>query len=316
MKLKKGEITTEQIVGLVIVLIGFIVILIWLFFFNPKQTSDYEICHNSVVMRSAGFLSQQLIPLNCKTNYICISKDGTCEEMTNPQVVKVNTADDVYSVLANQMYDCWSTYGEGKLDYIGNDFTSDSYCSICSQVAFDNSLEKIFPPATIRSEEIAGQSANNTEIYWRIDKIDFYNYLANTNVSGKDVTYLNYFLGIDNTKNISDVLKANNAEFGTINLEDRYIVVMSEFSKVGPLQDVIIGIGKGLKLFVVLPIPVIGGPLAMSIIASTLTTPGKTSLLGTVIEGESGHYYLTPTLLEANSEDYNQLKCADVNTLA
>jgi hypothetical protein len=315
-KNKHAEITTQQIVVLIILIASFAVVIFFLARLNLGKTTNDEVCHNSVVMRSSGFLTQQAVPLNCKTNYVCISRDGSCEGNINQNIIKVNTAQEFYGTLAELMADCWWMFGEGRVDYIGDKFSYDLYCSVCSQVVFDNSLEKIFPKTTIRSEGIAGQSANETVLYWKTNKSDFYEYLDHVNVSGKGITYLDYFLDVRDAKLLTDVLKSNNAEFGTINLESRYLVTMGEFSRIGDFQNILKGIGKGFLLFAVAPIPIVGGPLSWTIVASTLPGAGTHYLVGTLITGESGHEYLTPALIEASSEDYNKFKCGDITTLA
>ena len=64
-------------------------------------------------MRSAS-ISEDAIPLKCSRIYICISKDGTCERMTKPEVKKVKTEDEIYNILAEEMATCWWMFGEGK----------------------------------------------------------------------------------------------------------------------------------------------------------------------------------------------------------
>lgn len=308
--------TPAVIVTFVILIASFIVVIYFLFVLNPGKESDQEVCHNAVLTRAAGVLPKETIPLNCKTDYICISKDGTCEEMINPEIIKVNTADDVYNALATQMANCWWIFGEGNANYIGDKFSSDLYCSICSQIAFDNSVDNLF---AVNPSLIARASAGIPENYSDslIDKRNFYTYLSNNNVSGKDISYLNYFLGLQDSKSISDVLQNNNYNYGYIDLKQQYLLVMGEYSRVGTLQNILMGIAKGAELFVVLPIPLVGGPWAVAIIASTLQDSSvKGNLVGTVITGGSGQNYLSPTLIAANSQEYTQLQCADIKTLA
>jgi hypothetical protein len=237
--------------------------------------------------------------------------------MTSPEIIKVKTKEEVYKTLAEQAVNCWWMFGEGKADYIGDKWKYDLYCSICSQVGFDDSLRNLF---AINPSLVSRASAGIPESYsnFLIKKEDFYNYLSTTNVSGKDITYLDYFLGLQNSKLISDALKSKNYDFGYIDIEKQHLIMMGEFSKVGPVQDALMGVGKGILLALVLPIPVVGGPLAMAIVVSTVYNPlGKTGyLVGTTLTGESGHNYLSPTIIEANSEDYSELNCANVNTLA
>jgi hypothetical protein len=277
------------------------------------------VCHNSVLTRSSGVL-KQIVPLNCKTSYICISKDGTCEELTNPEIIKVNTVDEVYNALANQGVDCWAMFGEGNLDYIGDKEKSDLYCSICSQIAFDNSLDNLFatnPSAIAR----ASAGIPETDSTFLINKKNFYDYLSNNNVSGKDISYLNYFLGLQNSKLLSDALQDNNSNYGYIDLKKQYLLIMGEFSKTGTLQSIWAGIKGGVELIPAIPLTLVGSPWAVNIILSALPQSNNFSsyyMIGTIITGNSGHYYLSPTLIEVNSnlEDWNKLQCANINTLA
>jgi len=322
-KIKKGDITTQQIVLLIILIASFVVILFFILRLNLGGMTESEVCHNSVIVRSSGLLAQKIFPLNCKTNYVCLSKDGTCESMTSPEVVKVKTKEEVYKALAEKGVDCWWMFGEGKADYIGGaelhpyGYASDLYCSICSQIAFDDSIKEIFPKTILRFEGIAGQSSDVPISL--ISREDFYKYLASTKISGKDISYLEYFLGLQNSEIISEALKSKNYSWGYIDLGKRYLIMMGEFSKVEPFQNVLEGVIKGVLFFVVLPIPIVGGPLGIALIVSTVYNPftqRNAYMIGTVIQGESGHAYLSPTIIEANSEDYEALKCADIKTLA
>ena len=51
LKNKKGEMTTQQIVLLIILIASFAVILGFLFKLNFGAESEKDICHNSVVLR-------------------------------------------------------------------------------------------------------------------------------------------------------------------------------------------------------------------------------------------------------------------------
>ena len=140
---KRGELTTQQIVTMVILITSFIIILFLLFRLNLGETSDSEICHNSVVMRGSSTLPTESVSLNCHTQYICLTADGTCEGLTKPKVIKVESLRDVYLELANEMANCFWMFGERKVDYVGSEGHHNNYCSICSQVLFDDSLSGI-----------------------------------------------------------------------------------------------------------------------------------------------------------------------------
>ena len=160
---KKGELTTQQIVILIVLIMSFVVILYFLFRLNFGESSEKEICHNSVVMKANPVLSKGDVSLNCQRTYICLTKDGSCEAMTNPNIKKVESLPEIYKVLADEMADCWWMFGEGKVDYLQNKFLKENYCSICTQLAFDDSFKEI-------PDFDSGE----------INKDEFYDYLAIT----------------------------------------------------------------------------------------------------------------------------------------
>jgi hypothetical protein len=289
-KNRKGEMTTEQIVLLIILIASFVVILFFIFQLNLGKTTDQETCHNSVVERGSGVLPKNSIPLTCTTQYICISKDGSCEKVTSPQVEKVTTKEDVYTVLANQMADCWWMFGEGKLNYVGDDYLPNLYCSICDQISFDNSVN-FFP---------------NGEI----DKKEFYDYLSKTNASGKDVSYLDYLTGIKDSNAI-----AQSITLGKIDTSKQHYIVMGEFSKVGVVTWIASGVVAGGAVALAV---ITGGasiPVTVGIISGGAIGGTAGYFIGTTVKGESGQNYFTPTIIEANSANFDALKCASIKTI-
>ena len=63
-----------------------------------------------------------------------------------------------------------------SIDYVGKDnFLKDNYCSICSQVGFDDSVKEI--------EGIGNE----------ISKDKLYNYLSKTKMPDKEINYAEYF---------------------------------------------------------------------------------------------------------------------------
>ena len=61
---KKGELTTHQLVGLIILIVSFAVILFLLFRLNLGETTNKEICHNSVIMKGKSIASKLISPTN------------------------------------------------------------------------------------------------------------------------------------------------------------------------------------------------------------------------------------------------------------
>ena len=132
-KFQKGELTTQQLVVIIILITSFAILLFFLFRLNLTETTNKELCYNSVIMKGSSIFPGETIPLNCKRSYICLTSDGTCEKMTKPQLQKVKTKEETYKVLADEMADCWWMFGEGKINYIGEEVIPDLYCSLCSK---------------------------------------------------------------------------------------------------------------------------------------------------------------------------------------
>ena len=150
---KKGELTTKQLVTIIILIVSFVIILFLIFRLNLGETTNQEICRNSVVLRGQSALTTG--PLDCKTNYLTISTENKQEIM---------------KAIADEMASCWWQFGEGKIDY-GGGFTSTSvHYAICSIISFDEKIQEKVP------------SISNAE---------FYDYLRKNNKT-QSQTYLQY----------------------------------------------------------------------------------------------------------------------------
>ncbi len=293
---KKGEMSTQQIVILIILIISFIVILFFIFRLNLGKQSDSDICHNSVVTRGSGVVPKESIPLNCKTAYVCLTKDGTCESMTNPEIKKVKDETETYSVLAEEMATCWWMFGEGKLNYLSQDLLAQNlYCSICNQIAFDNSMNDLF-------------SGGN------IDKNNLYNYLSTTKMPDSDKNYLDYLSGV-NAQEIRATLQSSKTDFGVINLGKQYFIVMGEVSDVSVLKWIGAGVLAGAGVAAIILTAGAATPAVVAI--GTGAAAGGTGgyFIGTTIKSGSSTY-MTPVIIEANSKDYESLGCKNIKTVA
>lgn len=187
---KKGEITTAQIVTIIVLIVSFIVILYFFFRLNLGATTNSEICHNSVVLqaKSAGITGG----LQCKTDYVCISGGGSCANMNPTITIKVdsNNKDETMKAIADQMANCWWIFGEGKLNYGGKGFFGTEGCALCSVVGFD--------------DKVLGSDSG-------ITYSEFYNFLANTKKDDTQ-TYLTYLYGandINTLKLTPSILETN-----------------------------------------------------------------------------------------------------------
>ncbi|MFH1710877.1 MAG: hypothetical protein ABH840_01035 [Nanoarchaeota archaeon] len=153
---QKGEVTTTQIVGLVLLLFGFAIIILFLVSYPWKSGIDKEACHEQIVMRSSVNLkglnvgTKSIIPLDkCGTEKICLSMSGgDCEEFgpatSEDRITKISVKNenDVMIVFANSLYDCNSLLGKGQLDFLPKGFSEKKYCLSCARIAFDKEAKE------------------------------------------------------------------------------------------------------------------------------------------------------------------------------
>ncbi len=314
-KNKIGELTTQQIVMLIILITSFAIILFLLFRLNLGKTTDKELCYNSVVTKGTSVLPKESISLNCQRQYTCITFDGSCEGLTKPEIVKVKTLDEVYKRLADEMADCWWMFGEGKVDYVGEKATKKNYCSICSQILFDDSLKNI------------------KGIDESISKDKLYDYLANQKISGKENTYAEYLFGTSNVNQLKElVLEQHKVQgtFGNIEIGKQYFVVMGITNQVGG----VVGwtIAGGATLGVVLgsifiasnPIGWIAGAIivggvgaAGGIAAEKISDSINPEIAAIPVKGNGiDNQFMAPTIQEVDSKKFKSLNCEEILTLA
>ena len=306
MKNKKAELSTQQIVLMIILIASFLVILFFLFRLNLGESSQDQICRNSVLQKASVFSEA---PIQCYRNYVCITKDGSCEGLIKPEKIKVKSLDEVYETLANEMADCWWMFGEGKVEYVGKDFTKNNYCSICSQIYFDDSLENL--------EGIEDK---------KISKDELYNYLAENNYS-KDQTYSQYLLGTNDLSQFK-----SQGSFGNIEIGKQYFNVMGITSGVGNPWTASLGAGAAaytaigiFKTFIVSATT--SGPpgwVAGLIVVGTAAITAGALEISDLIEPEIGaivvdgrgidNKFMIPTLQEADSDKFKALNCEEILT--
>jgi hypothetical protein len=120
-------------------------------------TTDKEICHNSVVLRSKA---KNLVgELDCKTHYLCISGGGNCEEISPIETIKISLDEEeeiikqeIVKAIEDEIADCWWMFGEGKLSY--GSFLGKFHCAICTIFKFDNKIQEEYPKIEFNGEEI------------------------------------------------------------------------------------------------------------------------------------------------------------------
>jgi len=147
MKTKKGELTSKQLITIIILIISFVIILGFFFMLHLKSTIDKESCRNSVIMRGALPAGKDMVQLKCKTQDVCLSMGGGCDVSRKDMVIiKVDNENELIEEMAGLLYDCWWMMGEGKVDYMSSGMgISEAYCSICDKIYFDSEIQKKYP---------------------------------------------------------------------------------------------------------------------------------------------------------------------------
>ena len=208
----RGELSSVQIITLVLTIAGLAIILIFLgLLYADDGQQDRELCKLSVLTRATAPMTfQALVPLKCTTEKICITGKGECPQFAGEKNVrKVRLRGDdlvqrklIEETMANAMYDCWNVMGRGKLNIFGT--ASDYYgvgsgnptCVVCSRVAF-NAINK-----------------NISSI------VDIDAYLQSANVPGTQRTYVNIFQGESGVQTFAAVEKLNKENGFTLPVDE------------------------------------------------------------------------------------------------
>ena len=209
MEFKKGEMSTQQIVMMIVLITSFLVLLFFLLRLNLQEETQKEICYNSVVSKGVEGFSKDL---DCKTNYLCISGGENCKQIVPTQTAEVDNKEETLEVISKEMSDCWRIFGEGKVDYTGSTDYIGFHCAICSVVEFDEKIQKL-------------------EISYR----DLFEFLEKNNQTSSQ-TYLNYLFAVSKANDFiskSNYLQRNyEANF---DLTEKYSIITGINSEVvGP----------------------------------------------------------------------------------
>ena len=224
MKNKIGELTTKQLVTIIILIVSFIIILFLIFRLNLGEQSDKEICHNSVILKHQTKIVSG--PLDCRTSYVCISGGGECSNM--PKVSKVSVSPDkkneIMKAIADKMTDCWWMFGEGKINYGVSGGTSIKY-ALCSAIEFDS--------------EVQGKTKE-------ISYSEFYNYLKTIQKQGSQ-SYLNYLYGVNDVALLTiDPPFTIDINQDKIMTNQRYSIITGIDDNIDPLDSDVI-----LKVYII-----------------------------------------------------------------
>lgn len=204
---KKSEISFT-LIFIILALMGFAILVYFIYYIYNNNSPDTEVCHQTVMLRAITPKQiENFVPLKCKTKKICLSYGffgGSCEDVYGKnkevRVIKVKNIEDIEKIIADNMAECWSMMGEGKISLF-NQYFATTYgggkvyasCVICARIAFDRSL--------LDSDLWKKESK----------KFDILDYMANNKLPNQDKTYLEYLTNggkivINNEENLKAFL--------------------------------------------------------------------------------------------------------------
>jgi hypothetical protein len=226
----KGELTSRQIVLIVLVIAGLIIgVIFYSLFFQERP--DKELCRLSVVERASAPVGKESVPLKCTTEKVCITtkKSEKCKEFIGEEniryvVLNIPTGNSpkeeikrdkavkiIEEETANAMFDCWKMTGEGQLDIFGDksglirDIANVAIgdlalshvkpkCIVCSRISISESVkekDKEVKENNIKTTGSGVQPSPSDSSF--LSKVDVNDYMIRNKVPGSTLTYLQTF---------------------------------------------------------------------------------------------------------------------------
>lgn len=214
---KRGELTSTQIVTIILSIIGFVLAGLGLYtIFEDDSLTNRDLCRLSILSRATvPTAGQQFVPLNCQTEKICItvdSKDNSCKQFAGEKNIRkvelkisekeIKNAEAVKTIqkeVANAMYGCWLMTGKGKLDiFPPGEGTSTPAADFLMQLGASVDLLSIkVNPSCIVCSRVAFSDAliEADKKYHFLKDIDYNNFLSTQTVPGTNQNYLDAFTG-------------------------------------------------------------------------------------------------------------------------
>lgn len=193
MKNKKGMISFEVIIGVILLILVLAIVLYFLVYTNLKKTIEQDVCHQSVVVRGSvpnyPLADKNVIetPLKCKTYNICVTTNsilkGECESEFGKdyETVRVSSdpleiENDINKIVADNAADgCWAMFGEGKISLFSREIDNGAFrnCITCSKIAFDKNVIDALPDQENKRVHgilrylISTKMENSDKTYWQ-----------------------------------------------------------------------------------------------------------------------------------------------------
>lgn len=222
---RKGELTSTQIVTLILAIIGFVLVGLGLYtIFEDDSLTNRDLCRLSILSRATvPTAGQQFVPLNCQTEKICITvddgaflglggKNNSCKQFTgeknvrnvelkikNNTLVNDKAVETIQREVANAMYDCWLMTGQGKLDiFPPNNKDSTSAVDFLKLLGAEVNLNVVtVKPSCVVCSRVAFSDAlyqADKEFHFLKD-IDYNRFLSTQEVPGTGKSYTSAFTG-------------------------------------------------------------------------------------------------------------------------
>ncbi len=204
---RKGEdSTTWTIITAILIILAFAGLFVWIggsFKTFAGGSTDTEICRLSVLQKAKYKIGETPIldtDLRCPTKNLNILY-GKDEKISGEENIVVKNQNDVKRAIADEMFDCWYKFGNGEIDFVKGKFDpgDDKTCFVCTDIRFGKNL-------------VASTAIGN-----RIEH--FEDYLSQTGIPGRDITYWEYFGG--------KIEAENNQPNINIKLDEPQIVVFA-----------------------------------------------------------------------------------------
>jgi hypothetical protein len=234
-----------------------------------NEANQKETCKKSVLMYSKTVIGGKPLSdsIKCPTKYITI---------------KSNSDDEAKRTIANEMYDCWDNFGQGKLELF--DTKNENFCAVCSVIGFSG---------------VKG------------DIDGFSEFLANEKIPTRDETYLEFLIG-ESQDNLKEQTAYADSEF-KINTEAEYAVMFtySKKSRMSTIAKSAIGIVTGAVLAaggVFLIATGVGIPAGIVVIANAAVIGGTIGGFTGSQSGSKQSEWQAAVML-VNSSDVGNIGC-------
>ena len=208
-KKNRGTISVDFLIGIILLVLGFAVVVIFYFNLGGTGRVDQDVCHESVILRGTlPSLVESYVPLKCRTAKICITsgliqdilKPSECDDFIGEKgitTIKVKSVGDIEKIYAEELYNCWQMMGEGKVSLF-NQYIAKSYglawvyptCSICSRIAFNNNT----------------LDSNNFDFA----NMDVSRYMMTHKIPGKELSYFEYMASENGKISVKENLLTQN----------------------------------------------------------------------------------------------------------